>query len=93
MNFIEQNAFNLIQIALLGITGGLPRHLVDLLSGTLYIFLKEYPQLTNTILTNILIKMDFQPFNVNQQPNQPNANMTALLSKEQKAVFIKSLLK
>lgn len=77
-------------------SGALPRHLVDILSGILYVYIKEYPQLTNSILNQLLIKSDFQPFqttinNANQQSvSQP---VSSVLSKEAKAAFIKSLLR
>lgn len=85
-----------------GISGGLPRHLVDILSGILYTFIKEYPQLTNTILSQILIKNDFQPFEFQKQQFQRQGAtattssesqiIATTLSKEQKSGFIKSLL-
>ena len=76
-----------------GISGSLPRHLVDLLAGILYTFTKEYPQLTNVILTQFLINMDFQP-NVSQQQQQASSSnnlITTSLSKEQKLIFIRSV--
>jgi hypothetical protein len=79
------------------VSGGLPRHLVDILSGILYIFTKEYPQLANTIMTQLLIKSDFQPF-VSQPPQAGNKTsesqiLASSISKEQKAGFIKSMLR
>ena len=85
------------------ISGGLPRHLVDILASVLHILIKEYPQLTNTVLTQILVKTDFQPISLAPKPQQamPNASgqqqanltPTTILSKEQKAAFIRSLLR
>lgn len=91
--FMQQHAFSLIQITIIGISGSLPRHLVDLLAGILYTFTKEYPQLTNVILTQFLINMDFQP-NVSQQQQQASSSnnlITTSLSKEQKLIFIRSV--
>ena len=96
-----------IKKCLQGVSGGLPRHLVDILSGILYVFTKEYPQLTNTILTQLLIKNDFQPFvsPALQQQQQAGSNkvtqlaagetqiLSSTISKEQKSGFIKSLLR
>lgn len=74
-----------------GISGALPRHLVDILSGILFTFVKEYPQLTNSVLHQILIKSDFQPFLITQPTaeSQPNSQLT----REQKASFIKSVMR
>jgi hypothetical protein len=63
--------------------------------------MKEYPQMTNTILNQILIKSDFQPPQfvnpqLQQQQSQANAAANSIsisLTKEQKAGFIKSLLR
>jgi hypothetical protein len=65
--------------------------------------MKEYPQMTNTILNQILIKSDFQPpqfvnpqLQQQQQQSQANAAANSIsisLTKEQKAGFIKSLLR
>ncbi len=73
----------------------MPRHLVDILAGIFYIFNKEYPQLTNSILNLILIKNEFQPFStLTAMPNgsqlQPTGH-TNQLSKEQKQAFIESM--
>ena len=85
-----------------GVGGGLPRHLVEILSGILYVFVKEYPQMTNTVMNQILIKNDFQPFfqpAAKAPPSQTSSSsssepqlISSVLSKEQKAVFLKSLL-
>jgi hypothetical protein len=99
MEFMEQNAFHLLNVILIGVGGGLPRHLVDILSGILYVFIKEYPQLTNTILNQILVKNDFQPFFQPPQKAATNGSgqdsqlISSVLSKEQKAGFLKSLLR
>jgi hypothetical protein len=76
----------------------LPRHLVDILAGIFYIYNKEYPQLTNSILNTILIKNEFQPFSAaiaastNNQNGNPSTNPTSsMLSKEQKQAFIESM--
>jgi hypothetical protein len=97
---MQQNAFSIIQITVIGISGGLPRHLVDILAGILYVFTREYPQLTNIMLNQFLINMDFQP-NVpiqshqqQQQQNEPQSNnlITTSLTKEQKLIFIRSVV-
>lgn len=97
VDFIEKNSIHLIQVVLIGISGALPRHLVDILAGIYYIFVKEYPQLTSSMLNSILIKADFQPFAPpppNQQPGQQNtASFKSFLTKEQKTAFINSLFK
>ncbi|CAF0805984.1 unnamed protein product [Brachionus calyciflorus] len=96
MEFLEHNSFNLIHVIIMGISGGLPRHLVDILSGILYTYVKEYPQLTNSILHQILIKNDFQPLLLVQQPNtsgEVQQNIPSQhLTKEQKQSFVKSVL-
>lgn len=68
---------------------------MDILSGILYIFVKEYPQLTNSLLNQILIKNDFQPYGVSQQPVVAGESQTTILhlSKEQKQAFVKSILR
>jgi len=98
VQFLEQNSLHLIQTALFGISGSLPRHLVDILAGIFYIYNKEYPQLTNSILNTILIKNEFQPFSAaiaaatNNQNGNPSTNPTSsMLSKEQKQAFIESM--
>ncbi|RNA37481.1 importin-13 isoform X1 [Brachionus plicatilis] len=94
MEFLEKNSLNLLHIMMMGISGALPRHLVDILSGILYIFVKEYPQLTNSLLNQILIKNDFQPYGITQQSAATAESQTTSLhlSKEQKQGFVKSIL-
>lgn len=80
------------------ISGALPRHLVDLLAGILHVFIKEHPQLTSKLLNQILIKSDFQPIAINIQPpsqsqQQQHQPSPVSLTKEQKAAFIRSLLR
>ena len=100
---MQQNAFSIIQITIIGISGGLPRHLVDILAGILYVFTREYPQLTNIMLNQFLINMDFQPNlpiqsqqqqQQQQQINESQSNnlITTSLTKEQKLIFIRSVV-
>lgn len=96
IDFVEKNSIHLFQVVLIGISGALPRHLVDILASVYYIFVKEYPQLTNNMLNSILIKADFQPFlpppNLSQANPAPNTpNIKSFLTKEQKQAFIKAL--
>lgn len=75
----------------------MPRHLVDILASVLHVMVKEYPQLANTIFTQQLIKIDFQPISLTPKmqqvsPEQSSAP-TPILSKEQKAAFIRSMLR
>ena len=89
-----------IEITKKGISGSLPRHLVDILAGIFYIYNKEYPQLTNSILNMILIKNEFQPFSaaiaaasnsLNGGGNSSTNQTNSMLSKEQKMAFIESM--
>lgn len=97
IDFVEKNTIHLIQVVLIGISGALPRHLVDILAGIYFIFVKEYPQLTNSMLNSILIKADFQPFlpppNMPAQSPQGDSNFKSYLTKEQKQGFINSIFK
>ena len=82
-----------------GISGGLPRHLVEILASALYAFNREYPQLMNAILQQILINMNFQPHLTSAalasgaKLSDGNAQQQQLLSKEQKTIFIRSVSK
>ncbi len=62
-----------------GVSGAIPRHLNDLLASVLYTCFKDYPQQTNSILSNLFTKTDF--------PMQ-----TANLTKEKKLSFLKSAM-
>lgn len=75
-----------------GISGLLPRHLVDILAGILYIYNKEYPQLINCILNTILIKNEFQPFaQISTTSNQNTTIPNQSLTRDTKLAFIDSM--
>lgn len=94
IEFVEKNSIHLIQVVLIGISGALPRHLVDILAGIFYIFVKEYPQLTSSMFNSVLIKSEFQPFLPNMAgQTSPDGSFKSFLSKEQKQGFINVLFK
>jgi hypothetical protein len=70
---------------------------VDILSGILFAYIKEYPQLTVELLNQLLVRSDFQPFSLQNLQTQTESTAaaaaaatapTVLLSKEQKSAFI-----
>ncbi len=70
--------------------------MVDILASIYYIFIKEYPQLTASILNSILIKAEFQPFVPPVNPPAPSGSSSfnkLMLTKEQKQSFINALFK
>jgi hypothetical protein len=68
----------------------LPRHLVDILASILHSFVKEYPQLTNSILNQILSSSSFTPVNNSLAVTSPAS--TNVSSSQHKAKFMRSIL-